>query len=122
MSYFIEKEKKVFVFHGLSSPAKFQGYEVLFDKTMGQFKELSDPNRINVKLDRIRVRPTRTADTLENALRSLGTPNDQLKEVALLNGRQLSDRIPADTLLKVVEKGRWALGTCSKLKSPLTSF
>ena len=105
MSYFIEKDKKIYVFHGLTSPSNFQNVEVLFEKTMGQFKEISDPNRINVKPDRIRVRSTRTADTLENALRSLGVPNDQLKQVALLNGRQLSDRIPASTLVKVVEKG-----------------
>jgi len=106
MSYFIEKDKKVFVFHGLTSPSKFQNVEALFEKTMGQFKELSDPNRINVKPDRIRVRSTRTADTLENTLRSLGVPDDQLKQIALLNGRQLNDRIPASTLVKVVEKGR----------------
>jgi predicted Zn-dependent protease len=70
-----------------------------------QLKELSDPNRINVKPDRIRVRATRAADTMEHALRSLGVPNDQLKELALLNGRQLNDRIPANTLVKVVKKG-----------------
>ena len=106
MSYFIEKDKKVFVFHGLTSSAKFQNVEALFEKTMGQFKELSDPSRINVKPDRIRVRSTRTADTLENTLRSLGVPEDQLKQIALLNGRQLNDRIPPNTLVKVVEKGR----------------
>jgi predicted Zn-dependent protease len=106
MSCFIEKDKKVFVFHGLTSPSNFQKVEALFEKTMGQFKELSDPNRINVKPDRIRVRSTRTADTLENTLRSLGVPDDQLKQIALLNGRQLNDRIPANTLVKVVEKGR----------------
>jgi predicted Zn-dependent protease len=31
--------------------------------------------------------------------------NDQLKELALLNGRQMNDRIPANTLVNVVEKG-----------------
>jgi predicted Zn-dependent protease len=106
MSYFIAKDKKIFIFHGLTSPEKFQNVEALFEKTMGQFKEVSDPNRINVKPDRIRVRSTRTSDTLENTLRSLGVPNDQLKQVALLNGRQLNDRVPANTLIKVVEKGR----------------
>jgi len=73
---------------------------------MGQFKELSDPRRIHVKPDRIRVRAAGSADTLEGCLRSLGVPNDQLKDVALLNGRPLSERVSAGTLLKVVEKGR----------------
>jgi len=105
MSYFIEKDEKIFTFHGLSSAEKFQNVQALFEKTMSQFKELSDPNRINVKPDQIRVRLTRTSDTMGNTLRSLGVPNDQLEQVALLNGRQLNDRIPANTLIKVVEKG-----------------
>jgi hypothetical protein len=29
-----------------------------------------------------------------------------MAQLALLNGRQLSDRVPANTLIKVVEKGR----------------
>jgi predicted Zn-dependent protease len=106
MSYFIEKEKKVFVFHGLTSPQKFQGVQALFERTMGQFKGLSDPGRINVKPDRLRIRTIQTADTLENSLRSFGVPNDQMAQLALLNGRQLSDRVMANTLIKVVEKGR----------------
>ncbi len=106
MSYFIEKDKKIFIFHGLSSAGKFPNAEVLFEQTMSQFKKLSDPNRANVKPDRIRVRSTRTPDTLENTLRSLGIPTAQLEQFALLNGRQLKDRIPANTLIKVVERAR----------------
>jgi predicted Zn-dependent protease len=106
MSYFIEKDKKVFVFHGLTSAEKFQNVEAVFESTMSQFKELSDPSRIQVRPDLIRIRSAGTSDTMENALRSLGVPNDRLEQIALLNGRQLKDRIPANTLIKVVEKGR----------------
>jgi predicted Zn-dependent protease len=106
MSYFIEKDKKIFVFHGLTSSQKFQNVQALFEKTMGQFKTLSDPSRINVKPDRIRIRTAQTADTLENSLRSFGVPSDQINQTALLNGKQLNDRVPANTLIKVVEKGR----------------
>jgi predicted Zn-dependent protease len=106
ISYFIEMDKKIFVFHGLTSPQKFQNVQALFERTMGQFKGLSDPNRINVKPDRLRIRTTQTADTLENSLRSFGVPNDQMEQMALLNGRQLNDRVAANTLIKVVEKGR----------------
>ena len=106
MSYFIEKDKKIFVFHGLTSPQKFQGVQALFEKTMGQFKGLTDPGRINVKPDRLRIRTIQAVDTLENSLRSFGVPNDQMAQLALLNGIQLSNRVPANTLIKVVEKGR----------------
>ncbi len=105
MSYFIEKGKKVFVFHGLTSAERFQNYGTLFESTMRQFSELSDPRRIDVKPDRIRIRATRSSDTLENALRSLNIPNEKVKQMVLLNGGDPTQVIPANTLIKVVEKG-----------------
>jgi predicted Zn-dependent protease len=105
MSYFIEKDRKIYVFHGLTSIDRFQNYGALFDNTIRQFKDLTDPKRIDVKPDRIRIRATKTSDTLENALRSWGVPNEKLKEMVLLNGENLNQVIPANTLVKVVEKG-----------------
>jgi len=105
MSYFIEKGRNVFVFHGLTLISRFQNYGPLFENTMRQFRELSDPRRINVKPDHIRVRSTKTTNTLENVLRSFGVQNEKLKEMALLNGGDLNQVIPMKTLIKVVEKG-----------------
>jgi len=105
LSYFIQRGKEIFVFHGLTSPGLFQKYGSIFEGTMRNFRELSDPKRINVKPDRIRIRAIGSAETLENALRSLGVPNEKLKETALLNGRNLDEVIPANTMLKVVKKG-----------------
>jgi predicted Zn-dependent protease len=105
MSYFIEKGKNVFVFHGLTSVERFQNYAPAFENTMRQFKELSDPKRIHVRPDRIRIRSGKATDTLENVLRSFGVPNEKLKEMALLNGKNLDQVIPANTLIKVAEKG-----------------
>ena len=104
-SYFIEKGKSVFVFHGLTSVERFQNYGPLFENTMRQFRALSDPRRIDVKPDRIRIRTTRSSGSLENALRSFGVSNEKLKEMVLLNGGNPNQILPANTLIKVVEKG-----------------
>ncbi len=106
LSYFIQKGKEVFVFHGLTSPGLFQRYEFIFDGTTRHFRELSDPRRVNVKPDRIRIRVAGRSDKLENLLRSFGVQNGRLAEAAVLNGRFLSDSIPANMMLKVVERGR----------------
>jgi predicted Zn-dependent protease len=106
LSFFIQRGKEIFVFHGLTSPNLLQKYLSIFDRTMRSFRELSDPRRINVKPDRIRIRTTGVSDTLENLLRSSGVPSEKLKEVALINGKDLKEVIPANTLFKVVEKGR----------------
>jgi predicted Zn-dependent protease len=105
LSYFIEKEKRIFVFHGLTTTDRFQNYRALFDNTMRQFKDLTDPKRIHVEPDRIRIRHVKTAGPLENELRSIGVPNDKMKNLALLNGRDLSHIIPANSLIKVIQKG-----------------
>jgi predicted Zn-dependent protease len=106
MSSFVEKDGMVFIFHGVTYLHSYPKYEATFDHTMRQFKNLSDPKRIHVKPDRIRIRTTRTSDTLGNTLRSFGVPGEKLKEMALFNGKEVNEVIPANTLIKVVEKGR----------------
>jgi len=105
MSYFIEKGRNVIVCHSLTPSSRFQHYAPLFENSMRQFKELSDLKRINVQPDRLRIRATKASDTLENTLRSFGVGNEKLKEVVLLNGGNPNQVIPANTLIKMVEKG-----------------
>jgi predicted Zn-dependent protease len=105
MSYFIDKDGRIYVFHGFTSQPLFQGYASVFANTMGGFKPLTAPNRINVKPERVRIRSIGRSTTLKEALTTLGVPEKRLEEMALLNGRRLTDTIPANTLLKVVTKG-----------------
>lgn len=105
VSYFIQKDKSIFYFHGLSAPSVFDKHLNTFEKTMRGFKELSDPKKINVKPDRIRLRTTKAAGSVESAFRTMGIPKDDLDDIALLNGMELSENLPANTLVKVIEKG-----------------
>jgi predicted Zn-dependent protease len=73
---------------------------------MEQFKELTDLRKIDVRPDRIRIQNARTSDTLENTLRSFGVPKEKMKEMVLLNGGVPGQTVPANSLIKVVEKGR----------------
>jgi predicted Zn-dependent protease len=106
MSFFIQKEKEIFVFHGLSSQRIFPQYEQTFNDTFSGFEELKDPKKLNVQPDRIRARFTKKTDTIENALRSLGVPDHKLKDIVVLNGGTSGQTIPANTLIKIVEYGR----------------
>ena len=106
LSYFIEKNKKVYVFHGMCLAKRFEVYGETFEGTMSGFRKLVDPSKLSVKPDRIRIRATLTAGTLRQALRSYGVPVSKLEELALLNGKRLDDHLPAQTLLKLIQKGR----------------
>ena len=106
VSYFIQKDDLIFYFHGLSAPSVFDKHLNTFESTMRGFKQLSDPKKINVKPDRIRLRTTKTSGTVESSLRSIGIPKEDLDDIALLNGMELKENLPANTLVKVIEKGR----------------
>ncbi len=106
VSYFIQKDHRVFVFHGVSALTAAPKYESLFVTTMGGFRELTASERINVQPDRIRIRMAQTTQTLDSLLRSFGVPESRLQETALLNGKRLTEKVPAQTSLKVVERGR----------------
>lgn len=105
LSYFIEKDKKVFVFHGVSTPGRFQNYGRTFETTIHGFKELSDPKRIEVLPQRIRIRRVEMTDRIESLLRSHGVPEGKIKENLLINGLSPGQIVPSHSLIKVIEKG-----------------
>lgn len=106
MSYFIRKGQNIYVFHGFTGQTTFSSFQPLFQSTMNSFRKLTDQKKINVKPDRIKVKTVRRRGTLKAILQRLNVPDEDLEKIALMNGMQLSDNVPANTLIKVVEKGR----------------
>ena len=106
LSAFIRKNRTIFIFHGFSDERNFTAYQTAFQETTSGFRSLRDQEKLNVRPDRIRIRQTKRTMSLSRALAQFGTPPADLEKLALMNGRNLSDQIPAYTLLKVIEKGR----------------
>jgi predicted Zn-dependent protease len=63
---------------------------------------LTDASKINRKPERVRLRTTTQAATLEQVLRNYNTPQNRLQELAILNGMLLTDRVAAGTMIKVI--------------------
>ncbi|MFQ5583624.1 MAG: M48 family metalloprotease, partial [Calditrichia bacterium] len=105
LSYFIQKDANVFVFHGVTPTANFTRNQNTFRNTMEGFKPLTDQSKINVKPMRVRIKTVRQSKTLQKALLNFGMPQDKLKELALVNGMNLSDMLTPNTRIKIVEKG-----------------
>ncbi len=89
---------------GVSAARDFTNYYPEFNSTITSFKQLTDPSKLNKKPDRIRVKPVKQSGTLSQVLTSMGAKNDKLKELAVLNGMQLNDKIEQGSLLKVIEQ------------------
>jgi len=101
-SYFIQKDNKVYVFHGYTGQVQFNNYLPSFNQTMGDFTALTDPSKINVKPDKLVIKRIQRQGTLRNALQQFGVPQDKLEEMAILNGMQLDDAVAVNSLIKVV--------------------
>ncbi len=104
LSYFIKYGQNIFVFHGYSAKAQLSGLSGIFEGTMRGFKSLSDPARINVKPDRIRIKKVPRTGTLQSALTALKIPAAKHKEHSFINGMQLNDNVRANSLIKTIGK------------------
>ncbi|MBE0653674.1 MAG: peptidase M48, partial [Bacteroidales bacterium] len=104
LSYFINYENTFFVFHGVSSEADYAAYDDLFKTTMSNFARLSDPSKLNKQPDKIFVKEVQRAGSLADALKYYGVGQDKMNELALLNNLELTDRVEAGRMIKVLGK------------------
>jgi predicted Zn-dependent protease len=102
LSYFIDYNSTYYVFHGVSTDADFDNYTDLFEPTMTGFNKLTDASRLNVQPKRIRIKEAQSAGTLATALSSFGIDREEMKELGFLNNMELTDRVSAGALIKVV--------------------
>jgi predicted Zn-dependent protease len=106
VSYFIAKDGQVYVFHGFAAQAEFNQYQNALQVSMQGFAQLNDLRKINVKPDRLQIKPVVSAMTLQQALKNYGVADKDLNEHALINGLELSSNLPANSLIKIIERRR----------------
>jgi predicted Zn-dependent protease len=106
VSYFIAKDARVYVFHGFTAQADFGNYQSALQVPMQGFANLTDAAKINVKPDLLRIKRVNSATTLRQALKTNGVADTYLYEHAIINGLELTSMLAANTMIKVVERGR----------------
>jgi predicted Zn-dependent protease len=102
MSYLIQANNAIFVFHGVSDDANFNSYYRIFESTMTNFDRLTDPAKLNVKPKRIKVVQVQATGTLTQTFKSLKVPESQMKELALLNNLELTNQVVKGKLIKII--------------------
>jgi predicted Zn-dependent protease len=103
LSYFIQQNNNIYHLIGVAMASDYSRYEPYFTHVAQSFKTLTDPAKLNKQPERIRIKTVNLQTTLEAALRSSGVPDRRLEELAILNGMNLSDRLAAGELIKIVE-------------------
>ena len=102
LSYFIQYGNIIYVFHGVSTEADFSNYAPVMELSMNTFAHLTEASKINVKPQRILVKKVQRAGSLGEAFAYYGMKQDRLNELALLNEMELTDRVQAGRLIKII--------------------
>jgi predicted Zn-dependent protease len=102
LSYFIDYNSMFYVFHGVTAEADFSSYNKLFDSNMISFSKLTDPAKINVKPKKVLIKSVQRAGTLADAFTYYQVPEKLRAELALLNNLELTDKVQAGKLIKII--------------------
>ncbi len=103
LTYLIQYDSRIYVFHGMSKQADFNTYFGNFQNTMNSFKQLSDPKFLNREAEKIKIVTNDRAQSLKSILEKHKITSSRLEELAIINGMQLSDQVPQGMMIKVVE-------------------
>lgn len=102
LTYFISYGGKIYKFNGLSKKADFNKYFSDFQRSMKNFKKLTDQSKINKKPTTIAIKTVKKNATLQTALTTYSMQGSQLKELAILNGMELTDQVKAGSFIKTL--------------------
>lgn len=87
---------------GLSSTVAFTSYSSTFNSVAQGFARLTDAEKLNRQSERIRIKTAIGNAPLSQVLVANAIPAKRHEEMAILNGMQLTDRLTAGMLYKVV--------------------
>ncbi len=104
LMYLIQYNGMIYKFAGLAETPNFNSYQPTFLNHFKSFKALTDPARINVRPERIKIQTVTQDGTLSGLFNQLKVPASRQEELAILNGMQLKDQVKKGMLIKVVEK------------------
>jgi predicted Zn-dependent protease len=101
--YLIQYGANIYTMIGATSVANFNSYVPLFESTMGGFKELTDPEKLSRRPERVKIKTIPQNTTLGQAFTSFGVKQNRMEEFAVLNGMMLNDHVEKGMLIKIVE-------------------
>jgi predicted Zn-dependent protease len=105
LTYIIQYGGNIYKIHGVANKTDFNTYFGTFQQTMGDFRQLTDPSKLNKKPARIKIVPAKASGTITSALQAYGMSSTDLQELLILNGMQANDQVSKGMLIKTLIKG-----------------
>jgi predicted Zn-dependent protease len=103
-SMFIQYNGMIYNLTGVAALPDFSGYEAVFQKSMRGFKSLTDPAKLGAKPEKISIQKISKSMNLRDALTAFKQDTKRFDELAVLNGMELNEVLPAGTMIKTVSK------------------
>jgi len=101
-SYFIGMNENIYVFHGLSAPGQLFAYDRQFSATAHGFDALTDESLMDVAPKKIEVRKVEKKSTLQEIFNAFGVPEEELENLSIINGMELSDEVEPGMRIKII--------------------
>jgi predicted Zn-dependent protease len=102
MSYFIQMDDKIYMFHGYTSPTLFDGIAPTFEQVMKSFDCLRNQAALSKQPRRVKIMTVDQPGDLKQTLTRFGVKQEELEEIAIVNGMYLQDKLQRGDLVKVV--------------------
>ncbi len=103
VAYFIQYGQTIYMLLGVAGTPDFQKYRNKMISAMEGFKKLTDPSKLNVVPEVIKIATVKKTAKLSEVFRSFKMDNKRFEELAILNGMELSDNVKQGSLIKLVE-------------------
>ena len=102
MSYFIEKDGSIYMFHGYTAANLFDSQSPNFERVMKSFDQLRNQAALSKQPRRVKIMTVDQPGDLRQILTRSGIKTEELDDFAILNGMNLEDRLERGALVKVV--------------------
>lgn len=103
-TYLYEYNGMILAMHGMSYAPTFNTNFATFRNVAENFRTLSDPDKLNRKPDRIRIKTVARTAAFKDVMKSFGMPDSRLDELGILNQLQANDQVQQGTLVKIITK------------------
>jgi len=100
---FIKYGSYIYTFTALSTITKFDQYDNQFDRLVSSFKKLTNRVYIDRPPKRIKLHRANGRQNLQRILQEAGIKEDLWPRFAIMNGMELGDTPPRDTLIKIIK-------------------
>jgi len=102
LASFISYGGNVYMMVGLAMQKDFNRYQRDMEYAIGTFSQLTDQSKLSKKPETIKIVSNPRSQSIGQALTGAGVPQARVKELAILNGMDVNQSLPAGTLFKAL--------------------